>query len=220
MDVVKIFVISLFSDLDNIIIYISILRKYAASMLVVVVITAVLTINRTISITLLHQLYTIPWVEFSVGVVLLLVALKMASYRIDLHPPYRGSSLLKVLGTVILLDLILSIDGVLIVSDLSREAVFVYLGIAFSLLTLFMFASVVYKIIQLFPWIFVVVASFISYAAMENILKNDPVYDWLLISFKNMEDTIPIISRGVAMIVLIFGLYRSFKDERIETVAK
>ncbi|MCD8511429.1 MAG: hypothetical protein LRY73_17240 [Bacillus sp. (in: Bacteria)] len=171
MDVLKIFIISLVSDLDNIIIYVSVLRKYAGSLLVVLVITATLTINRTISITLLHELYSIPWVEFSVGIILLIIALKMTSYRLEMLPPYRSSSLWKVVATVVLLDLVLSIDGVLIVSDLSREAGFIYMGIALSLLTLFMFSSLVFKIVQFFPWIFVVVASFISYAAMENIFK-------------------------------------------------
>ncbi|MDQ0255687.1 putative tellurium resistance membrane protein TerC [Evansella vedderi] len=214
-ELLKVFLISFVSDLDNIIVYVSILKRYASSFLVVLVITAILTINRTFSVSLIHYLYTIPWVEFSIGVILLIIAFKMASKQTEFVSSKRISSLPKVLFTIIALDLVLSIDNVLIVSELSRTPAIIYGGIGLSLFLLFMFSSYVFQFVKFFPWAFVVVAAFIGYTAMENMIKNNPVYNLLLGNFKNMEELIPLFSKGMAIIILIYGLYHSFKNDRI-----
>lgn len=214
-ELLTVFLISFISDLDNIIIYVTILKRYASSFAVVLFLAVFLALNRTVYVSVVHYVYGIPGFELAVGLILIIIAWKMAVDQVDLTGK-RAPALLNILLYVILIDLLLSIDGVLIVSQISEIPLVVFLGFACSLFTLLVFSRVVFDILKYFPFFYVIAASFIGYVAMENIV-NDQLIFTLLLSFDHSFPSVnilPMFSKITALLIICLGLHVSLKNNR------
>ena len=219
MEFIKIFLISFISDLDNIVIYVTILKRYSSSLVFLLILPVILAVNRTFYVTIVHTVYELPGVELFIGVVLLVIALKMATQQIDV--PTRGlPSALKTMFYIIVIDFLLCIDGVLIVSQVSDSVLLIFFGFGISLFILLLFSRVVLKILNYFPMFYVIAASFIGYVAMDNITNDQIVYTWIL-SFHDIFpsiNVIPMLSKVTAILIICLGLLMSVKVKKIKKV--
>lgn len=218
-ELLKVFIISFISDLDNIVIYLTIMKRYSSALWVLLILPGVLALNRTFYVSVVHTVYEQPGVELLIGLILLIIAVKLAVQRHDVNS-VRSSSAGRALFYIIAIDFLLCIDGVLIISYVSENHIIIFAGFLISLLVLLLFSRAVLKILQYFPLFYVIAASFIGYIAMENITRDQLLYHWLL-SFNETFpsiDIIPMFSKVTAVLIVCVGLLNSMKNTRIYKV--
>ncbi|ADU30611.1 TerC family protein [Evansella cellulosilytica] len=217
MELVHIFVISFLSDLDNIVIYASILKHYSSSLRLIFILAIVLSLTRTFYINILHTLNEVIAMELFSGVILLFIAVKMATEEGDMAST-RNSSVPMAFISILSIDFLLSLDSILLVSTVSDTSFLIFIGMISSLFVLFRFSNLLYMILSHFPLIYVVIASFIAYTAVENMMKDELVYDLLLPLAMPLDYLVPMLSKGSAIIILLIGVYVLMRRNRIYTI--
>ncbi|SDZ63257.1 Integral membrane protein TerC family protein [Evansella caseinilytica] len=218
MEFTKIVLISFVSDLDNIIIYAAIFGRKVSIPLILSV-TCLLATCRTISVVFVHQLKDIDGIELVIGFLLLFIAVKMATKDMEMLER-RRSRIWSAVAYVAAVDLLLSLDGVLLVSAVSDTALVIFIGIGVTLFSLFYLSSLIFQMLRYITWIFIVVASYIGYSAMDIITKEELFVHWML-SFHEtfpLVDFLPLFSRVAAIAILLTGIYSYSKNNRIHTV--
>ncbi|MBU9722088.1 TerC family protein [Litchfieldia alkalitelluris] len=204
-ELLKVFFISLLTDLDNIIIYLYILKR-KPTLYIAMFLCSILAINRTVYISFVHSLNNLPGIDILIGTIILIIAINMSTKQIDFDR--QLPSIFKVFGAVILLDLFLSFDGIVLIADISETYLIILIGIACSLLVLFIFSTLIFKLISFFPWIYIIAASFIAFTGVKSILTDVFIIQYVesLNNAVSSIDTNNWLSITVGGIIFINGM--------------
>ena len=222
-EVVKVFLVTLLSDIDNMLILGAILRKYT-HLKVTLPAIIVLTLSRALYVFMIKRLLDVPFLQFLMGIILLLIAFKLVRKSIDgesfTRPAHHSIFLkLKVLSVIAITDFLICLDSVVIIAGISQHVEAVTLGILFSLLVSLLFLPLVIKLATTFFWINIIAGAFIAQNAVFGILKDPALNVWLAAINKlapNMN-LINITANGATIIFIVIGVYSYIKQQRITT---
>ncbi|WP_164525415.1 TerC family protein [Siminovitchia acidinfaciens] len=220
-DFLQVFLMTLVSDIDNMLILGAILRKH--SYLEVTFLAAVLlTSTRTVYVGLVEGLSNVPLFHLVTGVILLFISFKLVTkliYGAETFRPSRRSSFkkVKILAALAATDFLICWDGVLIISNISDQLAVISLGILGSLLISLYFLRLIIKLAATIPWINIVAGGFIAQNAITAIFK-DP---WLARWINYMDVLVPQVNivntaaNGAVIIIVVIGLVSYITHHRI-----
>ena len=220
-ELVKVFFITLVSDIDNMLILGTILRKYTHLKITFPAII-VLTFSRSIYVLIIKSLLDVPMLQLSMGIILLLIAFKLVLKSTDGEPltrPFNQSIFLKIKVLTILAatDFLICLDSVVIIAGISQHVEAVTLGIFSSLLVSLLFLPLVVKLASTFFWINIIAGAFIAQNAVMGILK-DPVLAGCLRTIHKLfpnTNVINMTANGAIIIFIVIGVYSYIKHQRI-----
>ncbi|MDG5787256.1 hypothetical protein QA612_07100 [Evansella sp. AB-P1] len=216
----EIFIISIITDLDNIVIYTSILMRNP-TVLLAGLLALFLALNRTLYVSLVQEITQIPGINIFIGIIILFIALKMTTKQIDLFEN-RFPSIIKVVGTILILDFFLALDGILLISTVTETKYNVFIGIFISLLILLLFSPMVFFILKFFPYFYIIAASFIGYTAIDKIVSDELIQKSLM-SFNNyifFGNIFDIICISITALIFFIGIFFYEKNKRVYPVNK
>ncbi|MFE0504313.1 TerC family protein [Peribacillus butanolivorans] len=216
-----VFFINLVSDIDNMLILGTILRKHSY-LNITLPAAMVLTLTRTIYVVSVNGLSNVPMVHLLTGIILLVIAFKLVTRSIreeDLI--YRSKHFafikIKVLLLLAATDFLICLDSVIAISNISQHVVPVTIGIFCSLLISLFYLPLIIKLVSTFAWINIIVGGVIAQNAIIGIV-NDP---WLANWINKFDKLFPeanmvnLISNGVVIIIVVIGLISYIKHQRI-----
>jgi predicted tellurium resistance membrane protein TerC len=217
----KVFLITLVSDIDNMLILGTVLRKYSYLNITLPAII-VLTITRATYVIIVKAITDVPMLHLLMGIVLLIIATKLVSRSISgesFTRPASNSAYLKakVLVTIAATDFLICLDSVIIIAGISQHAEAVTLGIFCSLLISILFLPLVVKLAATFFWINIIAGAFIAQNGVIGILKDPILSDWIEAINKSFPETnlFYIASNGTIITFIIIGVFTYIKHHRI-----
>ncbi|MEH7095562.1 TerC family protein [Neobacillus vireti] len=220
-EVAKVFFITLVSDIDNLLILGTILRRYTHLKITLPAII-VLTLSRAIYVIIIKSILGVPMLQLSMGIILLLIAFKLVRKSIDGEPltrPFNQSIFLKikVLSILAATDFLICLDSVVIIVGISQHVEAVTLGIFSSLLVSLLFLPFVVKLATSFFWINIIAGAFIAQNAVIGMLKDPILAGWLSTINKLFPHTnvINMTANGAIIIFIVIGVYSYIKHQRI-----
>lgn len=222
LDFLKIFSMNLVSDIDNILILGTILRRY--SYLNITFLAAIiLTITRTMYVVLVDGLSILPMFHLLVGMILIYISFKLVTISITENVPLRRtvkkSSYVKakVLFLLAATDFLICWDGVIVISRITQNISLVFLGIFLSLLISLHFLPLITKLATMFFWINFIAGGFIAQHAIITITQDPWIADWIY----DLNELIPeiniinITANVAGIVILIIGVFSYIKHHRI-----
>ena len=220
-ELVKVFLVTLVSDIDNMLILGALLRKYTHLKITLPAII-VLTFARAFYVFIIKSLLDIPMLQLLMGIILLFIAFKLVRKSIDgesfTRPSYQSIFIkIKVLSVLAATDFLICLDSVVIIAGISQHVEAVTLGIFTSLLISLLFLPLVIKLATNFFWINIIAGAFIAQNAVIGILKDPVLTDWLTTMNRLFPDMnlINMSANGAIIIFIIIGVYSYIKHQRI-----
>lgn len=212
-DIIKVFLISFITDLDNIVIYSSIIMR-KPPLLFTLLLISLLSINRVIYVSFFHTIDSIPGLDFIIGLIILLIAVKMSTKEVEVSNK-RSPSPLKLIFTIVVLDMFLAVDGVILTAEVSDENFFIFVGIFISLMLLMLCTPIIFTLLQFFPWFYLIAGTFISFTAMEKI-TNDPFISQKILLLAPTDFRLDLmISFIISILIFLYGLRYWIKRNKI-----
>ncbi|MEH7306906.1 TerC family protein [Neobacillus drentensis] len=220
-DFLKVFLITLVSDIDNMLILGTILHRYTYLNLTIPAIM-VLTLTRTIYVVIVNRITDFPMFHLLMGIVLLIIAFKLVRTSINGEPvrkPARGSYYLKakVLLLIAATDLLICMDSIMIISGITQQFKDIILGIFCSLLISIVFLPLIVNLASTFFWINIIAGAFIAQNSVIGIL-NDPLLAGPVQAINKLfpeTELIQIAANGTIIIFIIIGVVSYRKQQRI-----
>lgn len=217
----KVFLITLVSDIDNMLILGTILRRYAYLNITLPAIL-VLTFTRAIYVLIINGITDFPMIHILMGVVLLIIAFKLVRKSIDVETLRRptGCSIYlkaKVLLILAATDFLICLDSIMIISGISQQVGYIMLGIFCSLMISILFLPLIVKLAATFFWINIIAGAFIAQHAVIGILK-DPMLVQVVQAMNKLfpeANLINIAANGTIIIFIVIGVISYSKNNRI-----
>ncbi|MBU9713126.1 TerC family protein [Evansella tamaricis] len=217
-ELLMIFLISVITDLDNIVIYLYFLKK-KPTILFIAIFVGILSLNRTIYVSFVHQLTNIPGIHILIGLFILFIAFKMTTkqFAVDRR---RRTNVIKTVGTILVVDFFLSIDGVILITNVSDTYSLIFVGIAMSLFLLLLFSPLVFHLLKYFPWFYLLAGTFIGYTGTKSIISDPYVHHWIMVLNHKLPgvDVINLFSLCIALLLFVIGIGRRIGNDRIVKV--
>jgi predicted tellurium resistance membrane protein TerC len=219
----KVFFLNLISDIDNMLILGTILRRYSFLNIIIPAVI-VLTIMRTIYVFLVNGISNIPMFHLLLGIILLFVAFKLVRRSIkEENLPRRSNSSAYLKVKVLLLlaasDFLICLDSIIVISGISQHMGPVTIGIFCSLLFSLLFLPLIVKLAANFFWVNIIAGGFIAQNAVIG-MANDPVLaDWIDYANESFPkaNIVNIAANGAVIIFVLIGLFSYIKHHRIST---
>ncbi len=151
----------------------------------------------------------VPLLQAIGGAVLLWIALKLLLQRE--HDPdsiHEGRNMFDAIRTIVLADVVMSLDNILAVGGAAHGNLFLLLfGLAFSIPLLLVGSEVVARLLGRFPWLVWVGSGILAWTAATMIIEDPRVHSEVLTRFF-AEDAIIWLERGfpAAITLLILAL--------------
>lgn len=163
---------------------------------VAIVLRAALTMIAT-------YLLKIPLLMTVGGLLLIWIAVKLLIEKEDKHADVSPvNNLRSAIKTIIIADVVMSLDNVLAVAGAAHGNVFLVLfGLALSIPIIMWGSKLIATIMNKFPWIVYVGAAILGYTAGDLIVGDKYVKEWITIDM--IETLIPIV---LAVVVLVVGM--------------
>jgi YjbE family integral membrane protein len=159
-------------------------------------------------------LMKIPFMQLFGGILLVWIAYKLLAEE-ENHDEtnIKGSkSLLRAIQTIIVADLVMSLDNVLAIAAAAEGHIpLIILGIAISIPIMVFGSTLIMKLMERFPIIIQVGVAILAYTAGEMILDDKKVHDWIVPNLDFLEWVIPL---GLIVLVLFFGNLAKRKNIR------
>lgn len=159
-------------------------------------------------------LMKIPFMQLFGGILLVWIAYKLLAEE-ENHDEtnIKGSkSLLRAIQTIIVADLVMSLDNVLAIAAAAQGHIpLIILGIAISIPIMVFGSTLIMKLMERFPIIIQVGVAILAYTAGEMILDDKKVHDWIVPNLDFLEWVIPL---GLIVLVLFFGNLAKRKNIR------
>lgn len=220
-DFLKVFFVTLVSDIDNLLILGTILRRYSYLSITLPAVI-VLTSTRTIYVAIVESLSNFPLFHLMVGIILLIVAFKLVSKSIKDEPLPRQPNkspltYLKVLLLIASTDFLICLDSVLIISGISQHGSSVIFGIFLSLLITLTFLPFIIKMARSFFWINIIAGAFIAQNAVIGLVKDPWLADWIDSIDKLFPGTniVNVFANGAVIMIVVTGVYYYIKYHRV-----
>lgn len=175
--ILKIYLYNLISDLDNLLIITTVVRKYGYEpKRLFFYIVVCLTASRTIYVAMIQYLTGIPGFRVLAGMILLYIAFRFVS---SIQPdsearPVPSIPVAKMLLIVLAADFLVCMDSVLITSGISGNLLYTMAGMALSLTTVLAFFEFFSEILDKISLVQIVAGGLTAHVAVTGIFK-DPV---------------------------------------------
>ncbi len=219
-EILRVFFINLISDIDNMLILGTILRKYSY-LNVTFLAVIVLTLTRSFYVAVVEGLSQLPFFHLLVGIILLFIAFKLVTRSIkgeELKREQRSAFLkIKVLFLLAATDFLICLDSIIVIYEFSTHMVPVLVGIFCSLLISLHFLTLIEKLATNYFWINVVAGGFIAHNAVMVIVKEPRVINWLVYIDQVYPNgnIVEIVADGAVIMVVFTGLISYLKQHRI-----
>lgn len=203
-----IFILNLLTSIDNAIVLAGIANRYKNLFAIALTSAVVLTICRTVLIVGIVSVTKFPGLRFTLGLVVLLVAINLANVKIEGGGRQR-LPFWNVLFMVVMTDLALSIDTILSVAVISKNVFVIASSVFLSLLPLLLLLPFIVRIMNKVIWLRILAAGFVTELAVDSI-TDDP---WVVhrIPGGHFELFIRIFS---AVIVVLYGFWKTYSTNR------
>lgn len=156
----------------------------------------ILRVILTISTAYILQ---IPFLEFIGGILLIYIAINLVVEEKKEKEITVSDSLMKAIKTILIADLIMSLDNVLAIAAIAQDNILLLgIGLGLSIPFIIFGSQILLKLIEKFPQITYIGAGLIAYAAVEIILK-DAIVGSFISLFINHYLLIGLIVGGVLM---------------------
>jgi YjbE family integral membrane protein len=157
------------------------------------------------------ELLLLPWLKFVGGLLLLYIGISLLLPEKDGGGPVREqNSMLAAIRTIIIADLVMSLDNVVAVAAAAHGSlVLLVLGLAISIPLVVFGSTLLLKVTERFPFIVWVGGALIGYIAGEMLVSDPGVHDWVmrLLTASNVSQEGLIVAAGGlgALTVLVTG---------------
>ncbi|MBO0992938.1 TerC family protein [Bacillus sp. SD088] len=219
-EIIKVFLITFISDLDNLLILGAIIRKHP-QINIVFPAAVVLTCTRAIYIVVMDTLLTIPVIHLIMGVILLFVAFSLVTKsfaeQTDIPPLNRSISIkVKVLSLLAATDFLICLDSVIVISEISQNMSMALIGIFLSLIISLFFLPMIIKVATKFAWVNIMAGAFIAQTAVVGIIGDPWLKGWILSinSYFPKVNLIHVSANIVIVLVILVGCYSYIKSNR------
>jgi len=157
------------------------------------------------------ELLLLPWLKFVGGLLLLYIGISLLLPEKDGGGPVREqNSMLAAIRTIIIADLVMSLDNVVAVAAAAHGSlVLLVLGLAISIPLVVFGSTLLLKVTERFPFIVWVGGALIGYIAGEMLVSDPGVHEWVtrLLTASNVSQEGLIVAAGGlgALTVLVTG---------------
>ena len=222
-DFLQVFLMTLVSDIDNMLNLGAILRRHA-HFKVTLLAAVLLTCTRTVYVSIVEGLSNVPLFHLVTGLILLFISFKLVTKLIYGVRPLRSSSYsgslhqkIKILAGLAATDFLICWDGVLIISNFSDHLIIISLGVLCSLLISLHFLRLIMELAAAIPWINVVAGGFIAQNAITSIAKDPWIEDWIYYANTLMPEVniVNTAANGAVIMIVVIGLISYVKHHRI-----
>ncbi|MCJ7841989.1 hypothetical protein MUB24_13980 [Lederbergia sp. NSJ-179] len=220
-EMIKVFLITFVSDLDNLLILGAIIRKHS-NLNIVVPTAVVLTLTRSVYVMLIDRLFAIPLIHLFMGLILLFIAFKLSTRSFAdetlTRPGDRTLSLkIKALFLLAATDFLICLDSVMVISNVSQNMIPAIMGIFLSLLLSLLFLPFIIKLAIKFSWINIVAGAFIAQTAVIGMVNDPWLKSW--VSRMNLYfprvNMINLFANSMIVLVIFVGCFSYFKNRRL-----
>lgn len=219
-EIIKVFLITFVSDLDNLLILGAIIRKHP-QVNIVFPAAVVLTCTRALYIIVMDTLLTIPVIHLIMGVILLFIAFglvtKSFTDQTDISLLNRSFSIrVKVLSLLAATDFLICLDSVIVISEISQNISMALIGVFLSLIVSLFFLPLIIKVAAKFMWINIIAGAFIAQTAVVGIIGDPWLKGWILAinAYFPKVNLIHISANIVIVLVILIGCYSYIKSNR------
>jgi YjbE family integral membrane protein len=149
------------------------------------------------------RLLELPWLKIVGGIALLWIGIKLIAEDEGDGPDIKASDrMFAAIKTVIVADLVMSIDNVLAVAAAAKGSLFLLIfGLAVSIPLVIVGAQLIMKLIERMPILIVAGGGLLGFVAGEMIVEDPAIHGWVASAGKWPHWAIPI-----AGIVLVVGV--------------
>jgi YjbE family integral membrane protein len=135
---------------------------------------------RIIVTAVIAVILDVPLLELGGGVLLLWIAVKLLAGGEEQHAVREGHSLREAIRTIVLADLVMSLDNMLAVGGASHGDLRLLLGgLVVSMAVIMLSSGVIATLMNRFPWLMYAGAGILAWTAGEMILRDRWVDRWL-----------------------------------------
>lgn len=198
-----IFIYNLFTNVDNAIMIQNSLNRYSLRSKFKLYLLGLLCLLRIIYIACVQSSYRIPYINLATAAIMLFFAIRMVLPKNQMRKHF---SLLWIYSSVASLDLVMSIDSILLSARLSDNVAFIATGVLPALLLLFFFSSKMEMFFFKMPWLEIVIAGLLAQLAVLQIKKEPGI---LLLLQEEWFDLVGIITMCVICAVGWYNFLRS-----------
>ncbi|WP_232333823.1 MULTISPECIES: TerC family protein [Thermoactinomyces] len=157
-------------------------------------------------------LLNIPLLKTVGGILLIGIAVKLLVEEDDGVDVHAGDTLKSAIKTIIIADVVMSLDNVLAVAGASHGSVFlVLIGLALSIPFIMWGSNIIAGLLNRFPWLLYVGAAVLGYTGGQLIVE-DPFVHQLLTGLDVLNLIIPV---ALAVIVVISGYAWKHKTKTV-----
>ncbi|MED4206447.1 TerC family protein [Neobacillus mesonae] len=219
-EIIKVFFINLISDIDNMLILGTVLRRYS-HLNITFLAVIVLTITRTFYVLVVEGLSQLPMFHLLVGTILLIIAFKLVTRSIIGEEQIRMPNLILLKLKVILLlaatDFLICLDSIIVIYEFSTHILPVIIGIFCSLFISLHFLPMIEKLAVNFYWINIIAGGFIAHNSVMVMMNEPRLERWFLYLHQLYPngDIVNIAADGAVIIVVITGLISYLNHRRI-----
>ncbi|UKS29182.1 hypothetical protein LOZ80_09705 [Paenibacillus sp. HWE-109] len=201
-DWIIIFLYNIFTNIDNAIMVQGSLMKYSVRSNYKLYLIGLLCLLRVLYIISIQSFSRLPYINMMTGLIMLIFSIQMVLPKKSMR---RHFSLLWIFSSVAFLDLIMSVDSILLTAKLSDNVGFVAIAVVPALCLLFFFFSKMELLLIKMPWIEAVVAGLLAQLAVLQIKKEPGILQWL------QDDGFDLMSIIALCIICSVGWYNQFK---------
>jgi predicted tellurium resistance membrane protein TerC len=218
VEFLKILLLSLISDIDNVVILSTLFTKHYFKRIQFYAIL-LLSVSRTIYVYTLGKFFDLPGFHIVMGVIILLLSFKLV-LNVPLpskeRTPKSKLQILKILFLILGTDFLLCMDSIMTIAEISRNLFFIFFGILMALTVILFFFPVTFALIQFFPWMTLFIAGFMAHIGCQALLR-DPFIHEKLNTIRLMYPRLSIdnLLADFSMIFLfLFGLIFKLNDPK------
>ncbi|WP_067616964.1 TerC family protein [Alicyclobacillus acidiphilus] len=145
----------------------------------------ILTIIRALLVLAVGRLALLSGVQLGLGIVLFALAIRTATIdspqnRITgRHPKMLNTSLLKLLGLVMITDFAVSFDNLVAIVAVTTHVAAVAIGVFFSIVPLLLLLPVITKVFTEMPWVQIIASGVMTQTAVKAMMKDPFIRDRL-----------------------------------------
>jgi len=149
------------------------------------------------------QLLLLPWLQLVGAALLVWIGVKLiAEEDGDEHDVHASDRLLSAVKTVIVADLVMSLDNVIGVAGAAKGSLLLLVfGLVVSIPLVVVGAQIIMKLIERLPWLVVAGGGLLGYIAGEIATADAAVKPWIDANARNLHWIAPVV--GVAVVVVI-----------------
>ncbi|MFC3885146.1 TerC family protein [Bacillus songklensis] len=157
-------------------------------------------------------LLTIPFLNFIGGLLLLWIAIKLLKDE-EGENVRAGSSLASAIKTIIMADLVMSLDNIVAVAGAANgNIVLIIAGLIISIPLIIWGSQLLMKIMERFPIIVIIGAGLLGYTAGEMMLKDKAIGHIIEGINPNLHLALPIV---FAVLVIVIGKFSGHSGKEV-----